>query len=147
MSPADAILFAKLMAAHDDLGGEAIILTVAFTPGSLSLSAHVLTPKGFEYGRSADINNPTGYNPATMTDRAQLLLSDRIYGSTFAPMGGVWNYGLSLSGQWSPTMPYSVTLVGSLLGFWSHEHRTQHFSAFIAGADEENGADLDNNFA
>lgn len=83
MTPADTCLFAKLMAAHPEIDGSSIMLTVAFTPGSLSLSAYALTPKGFEWGRNADPNTPTGYNPASMVDRCQLLLSDRILGSTF----------------------------------------------------------------
>lgn len=83
LTPADTCLFAKLMAAHSEIDGSSIMLTVAFTPGSLSLSAYALTPKGFEWGRNADPNTPTGYNPASMVDRCQLLLSDRILGSTF----------------------------------------------------------------
>lgn len=73
MTPPDACLFAKLMAAHPEMDGNSIMLTVAFTPGSLSLSAYVLTPKGFEWGRQADPNSPAGYNPASMVDRAQLV--------------------------------------------------------------------------
>lgn len=83
LTPTDAVLYAKLMAMHSEIDGDSIMLTVAFTPGSLSLSAYVLTPKGFEWGRNADANAPAGYNPASMVDRAQLLLSDRILGSTF----------------------------------------------------------------
>lgn len=83
LTPTDAILYAKLMAQHSEIDGNSIMLTVAFTPGSLSLSAYVLTPKGFEWGRAADPTSPSGYNPASMVDRAQLLLSDRILGSTF----------------------------------------------------------------
>jgi pre-mRNA-processing factor 8 len=83
LAPPDAIMFAKLMAAHPSIEGSSIMLSVAFTPGSLSLSAYALTPKGFEFARGADPNSPAGYNPANMTERAQLLLSDRIMGSVF----------------------------------------------------------------
>ena len=85
------------MAQHEELDGQSVMLSVAFTPGSLSLTAHCLTPRGFEWSRGADINNPTGYNASTMTDRCQLLLSDRILGSTFAPVGGQWQYGIGRS--------------------------------------------------
>lgn len=79
------------MAKHPSLDGSSTLITVDFTPGSLALSAYVLTPKGFEFGRNADPNAlNTGYNPASMTERAQLLLSDRILGSTFVPTGNVW---------------------------------------------------------
>lgn len=74
------------MAQHPEIDGNSIMLTVAFSPGSLSLSAYVLTPKGFEFGRQAEGGKTDGYNPASMVDRAQLLLSDRILGSTFGKL-------------------------------------------------------------
>lgn len=60
LAPHEAFAFAKLLAKHEELDGSAILLTVAFTPGSLSLAAHCLTPKGFEFCRDADINAPNG---------------------------------------------------------------------------------------
>lgn len=74
LTPSDAVLYARLMAQHPEIDGSSIMLTVSFTPGSLSLSAYALTPRGFEWGRTADPNTPAGYNPASMVDRAQLLL-------------------------------------------------------------------------
>lgn len=107
LAPTDAILYAKLMAQHSQIDASTVMMTVAFTPGSLSLSAYALTPKGFEWGRNADPSSPTGYNPASMVDRAQLLLSDRILGSTFAPTGEIWNYSVGLGPQYvsSPPLP------------------------------------------
>jgi pre-mRNA-processing factor 8 len=83
LAPTDAIMFSKLIAKHEEIDASSIFLSVSFTPGSLSLASYVLTTKGFDWGRNADINNPTGWNPASMTERSQLLLSDRIVGSTF----------------------------------------------------------------
>jgi len=124
------------MAQHQEIDGASIMLTVAFTPGSLSLSAYALTPKGFEWGRNADPNSPAGYNPASMVDRAQLLLSDRILGSTFAPIGDIWSYSTGLGAAFSPTMPYGVTLVGHPLPYWHELHRPNHFASFVASADD-----------
>jgi len=135
------------MAQHEEMDGQSIVLSVAFTPGSLSLSAYALTPKCFEWARNADINNPVGYNPNSMVERAQLLLSDRILGSTFAPVGGTWNYSLSLGAQFTANMPYSMTLVGAPEGYWSVAHRTAHFSQFIASGEDGLGADIDDNYA
>ncbi|GEM09491.1 hypothetical protein Rt10032_c08g3508 [Rhodotorula toruloides] len=146
LTPADACLFAKLMAQHSEIDGSSIFLTVAFTPGSLSLAAYALTPKGFEWGRNADPNSPAGYNPASMVDRAQLLLSDRILGSTFAPVGGVWSYSTGLGAAFSPTMPYSVTLVGQPMPYWAPEHRPAHFTSF-ASVDTELDVDAEDAFA
>ncbi len=147
LSPADAILYAKLMANHSEIDGSSIMLTVAFTPGSLSLSAYVLTPKGFEWGRQADPNTPTGYNPAAMVDRAQLLLSDRILGSTFVPTGDVWNYSVGLGAQFTQTMPYSMTLAGAPIPYWDPAHRPAHFAAFIASGQDDIEVDAEDAFA
>ncbi|WAQ81207.1 hypothetical protein PtA15_1A547 [Puccinia triticina] len=137
LSPNDAILFSKLMAQHSQLDGTSIMLTVAFTPGSLSLSAYVLTPKGFEWGRNADPNAPNGYNPASMSERVQLLLSDRILGSTFVPQDGIWNYSVGLGPRFQTTMEYTMTLAGQPIPFWDPSHRPNHFSAFQNVAAEE----------
>jgi pre-mRNA-processing factor 8 len=135
------------MAQHPEIDGSSIMLTVAFTPGSLSMSAYVLTPKGFEWGRNADFNAPSGYNPASMIERAQLLLSDRVLGSTFVPTGEVWNYSVDRSAQFTPNMPYSLTLAGAPISFWDPAHRPSLFAQFVASAEESIEADLDDNFA
>lgn len=148
LSASDVIAFSRYMAQHEELGSDSAFITVAFAPGSLSISAYALTAKAFDWGRNADENNPVGFNPATMVDRMQALLSDRIVASCLAPVGGVWNYSLSLAAQFSKTMPYSVTLVGAPAGFWAPEHRTQHFVSFMASADDMNdGVDVDDNLA
>ncbi|KAH8929155.1 PROCN-domain-containing protein [Atractiella rhizophila] len=147
MMPTDAMTFAKLMAQHPEIDGSSIFLSVSFTPGSLSLTAYVLTPKGFEWGRNADVNNLNGWNPASMSERAQLLLSDRILGSTFAPMGGVWNYSIGLGAQFTQSMSYAVTLTGSPLQFWDPLHRPNHFAAFVASEGAQDETDNQDAFA
>jgi len=143
LSPNDAIMYARLMAQHQELDSNSILMTIAFTPGSLSLSAYCLTPKGFDFCRQADPNAPSGYNPSTMSDRAQLLLSDRILGSCFAPKG-VWNYSIGLGAQYSNSLPYSVELAGNLLGYWDPLHRPNHFAQFVLAEDatQEGGEDV-----
>ena len=66
-----------------------------------------------------------GFNP-NMSERVQLLLSDRILGMTLVPEGRVWNYGIGLTQLWSPNISYSVTLDTPLL-FWAEEHRPAAF--------------------
>ena len=61
-----------------------------------------------------------------MSERVQLLLSDRILGMTLVPEGRVWNYGIGLTQLWSPNLSYSVTLDTPLL-FWAEEHRPAAF--------------------
>ena len=61
-----------------------------------------------------------------MSERVQLLLSDRILGMTLVPEGKVWNYGIGLTQMWSPNMGYSMTLDTPLL-FWAEQHRPAAF--------------------
>jgi pre-mRNA-processing factor 8 len=66
-----------------------------------------------------------GFNP-NMSERVQLLLSDRILGMTLVPEGRVWNYGIGLTQLWSPSLAYAMTLDTPLL-FWAEEHRPAAF--------------------
>ena len=60
LSPTDVTTHAKLMADHSEWGPSSACITAAFTPGSVSLSAHSLTIPGFEWGRK---NTDTSPNP------------------------------------------------------------------------------------
>lgn len=127
LSPTDVTTQAKLMAEHPEWGSSSICITASFTPGSVSLSAHSLTVAGFEWGRkNLDTSvNPPGFNP-NMSERVQLLLSDRILGMTLVPEGRVWNYGIGLTQLWSPNISYNMILDTPLL-FWAEEHRPAAF--------------------
>ena len=61
-----------------------------------------------------------------MSERVQLLLSDRILGMTLVPEGKVWNYGIGLTNLWMPNLSYSMTLDTPLM-FWAEQHRPQTF--------------------
>ena len=61
-----------------------------------------------------------------MSERVQLLLSDRILGMTLVPEGKVWNYGVGLTNMWTPNLPYTMTLDTPLM-FWAEQHRPQTF--------------------
>ncbi|PPQ67549.1 hypothetical protein CVT26_006850 [Gymnopilus dilepis] len=147
LSPTDVTTHAKLMAEHPEWGSSSICLTASFTPGSVSLSAHSLTVPGFEWGRkNQDTSvNPPGFNP-NMSERVQLLLSDRILGMTLVPEGRVWNYGIGLTQLWSPTMSYATVLDTPLL-FWAEEHRPAAFLTFANLEQGEDSADVENSFA
>ena len=66
-----------------------------------------------------------GFNP-NMSERVQLLLSDRILGMTLVPEGKIWNYGIGLTQLWSPTIGYTMTL-DTPLPFWAEQHRPAAF--------------------
>lgn len=164
LSPTDVSSQAKLMAEHPEWGASFICITASFTPGSVSLSAHSLTVPGFEWGRKnqdtspnppvSNVNNnyhnfliivTQGFNP-TMSERVQLLLSDRILGMTLVPEGRVWNYGIGLTQLWSPNISYSMILDTPLL-FWAEEHRPAAFLTFANLEQGEDSADVENSFA
>ena len=81
-----------------------------------------------------------------MSERVQLLLSDRILGMTLVPEGRVWNYGIGLTQLWSQNVPYSMTLDTPLL-FWAEEHRPAAFLTFASLEQGEDSADVENSFA
>ena len=61
LQPGDAVWLGNLMAKHHELGEDAALISVALTPGSLSLSAFALEPAGFEFTRNADTQTFSGY--------------------------------------------------------------------------------------
>ncbi|KAJ3800917.1 NUC071 domain-containing protein [Lentinula aff. detonsa] len=147
LSPTDVTTQAKIMADHPEWTSASICITASFTPGSVSLSAHSITVAGFEWGRKNSDNsaNPPGFNP-NMSERVQLLLSDRILAMTLVPEGRVWNYGVGLTQLWSPNLSYSMTLDTPLL-FWAEEHRPNTFLTFANLEQGEDSADVENSFA
>ncbi|KAF8188311.1 U5-snRNA binding site 2 of PrP8-domain-containing protein [Mycena galopus ATCC 62051] len=147
LSPTDVTTQAKLMADHPEWGSSSICLAASFTPGSVSLSAHSLSVAGFEWGRKNPDNSasPPGFNP-NMSERVQLLLSDRILGMTLVPEERVWNYGIGLTQLWAPNLSYSMTLDTPLL-FWAEEHRPAAFLTFANLEQGDDSADVENSFA
>lgn len=144
LAPQDIATQAKIMSANPIWGPNSICLTCSFTPGSISLSAFELTPQGFEWGRKIQdvAANPQGFNPA-MASRVQLLLSDRILGSTICPVGRTWNYSVGLTQQFSPTMPYNLE-IATPIGFWAEEHRPAPFLNFASMEGGDDSADVEN---
>jgi len=147
LSAVDVTAQAKLMSDHPEMGPSSICLAAAFTPGSVSLAAHSLSVAGFEWGRkNTDATpNPQGFN-ASMSERVQLLLSDRLLGMTLVPEGKVWNYGTGLTQLWSPSIPYSLVL-DTPLPFWAEPHRPTTFLSFTNVDTGDDSADVENSFA
>ncbi|EIW70772.1 hypothetical protein TREMEDRAFT_38390 [Tremella mesenterica DSM 1558] len=143
LSAADVTTQAKIMAVHPEWGPSSICVTCAFTPGSVSLAAWELTVAGFEWGRKNQ--DVTGAHPgwnASMANRVQLLLSDRILGMTLVPEGGVWNYGVGLTQSWSEKIAYNMTL-DKPEPFWAACHRPNAFLNF-ASMEGDDAADVEN---
>merc|ERR1719454_2385200 len=133
LSPQDVVLHAKIMSDNSTWDGEkCIIITVSFTPGSVSLTAYKLTPAGYEWGRqNVDTKgiNPQGYLP-THYERVQMLLSDRFLGFFMTPNQGSWNYNF-MGVRHDASMKYDLKL-DTPKEFYHEVHRPNHFLNFVA---------------
>ncbi|KAL8763947.1 MAG: hypothetical protein Q9184_000390 [Pyrenodesmia sp. 2 TL-2023] len=149
MTAADTTQHARLMAAHPSWDKKTVTMTVAFTPGSVSLAAWALTPQGYKWGsenKDLSSEHPQGFSTSGMGEKCQLLLSDKIRGYFLVPEGnGVWNYsfmGSSFSNvekkPWGVKMDVPV-------GFYADVHRPVHFMSFAEL--EDVGVDRQDNFA
>ncbi|GAP89634.1 putative pre-mRNA-splicing factor spp42 [Rosellinia necatrix] len=148
MSAADVTEHARLLDAHPKWSKEnSITVDVAFTPGSVSLSAWGLTPNGYKWGaENKDIGSdqPQGFT-TSMGLKRKLLLSPRYKGYFLVPENGKWNYsfmGSSFSGL--EKKPVHVRL-DTPLPFYSDQHRPLHFQNFAEL--EDIGVDRSDNFA
>ncbi|KAF2727175.1 putative pre-mRNA splicing factor [Polyplosphaeria fusca] len=133
MQSNDVSQHAKMMHQHETWDKKTITMTVNFAPGSVSLAAWGLTPKGYKWG--VDNRDPLSDNPAgfqqTFGEKCQLLLSDKIRGYFLVPEnGGMWNYSFM-----GPTFseitkkPVHVKL-DNPPRFYDSIHRPSHFSNF-----------------
>lgn len=95
MTAADTTQHARLMSAHPSWDKKTVTMTVSFTPGSVSLAAWALTPTGYKWGsenKDLSSEHPQGFSTNSMSEKCQLLLSDRIRGYFLVPEGNLWNY-------------------------------------------------------
>ena len=132
MSSVDVTQHARLMNSHSSWDKKTVTMTVAFTPGSVSLSAWALTPSGYKWGaenKDMSSDQPAGFS-TSFGEKCQLLLSDKIRGYFLVPENGIWNYsfmGSSFSGV--EKKPVYVK-IDTPLRFYDDQHRPLHFQNF-----------------
>ncbi|KAF5235654.1 hypothetical protein FAUST_6939 [Fusarium austroamericanum] len=133
MSAVDVTGHSKLLDAHKEWDKtNTVTVSVAFTPGSVSLSAWGLTPDGYKWGaENKDMlsDQPQGFS-TTMGEKRKLLLSPRFRGFFLVPDDGRWNYsfmGNAFDGL--QKKPVHVKL-DTPLPFYSDQHRAVHFDSF-----------------
>ncbi|KAL8371211.1 hypothetical protein RB595_001181 [Gaeumannomyces hyphopodioides] len=150
MSAVDVTEHAKLRDSHAswrEADKETLTVTVAFTPGSVSLSAWALTPQGYKWGadnRDIQSDQPQGFT-TTMGEKRKLLLSPRYKGFFLVPESGLWNYsfiGPAFDGV--VKKPVHVKL-DTPAPFYSDSHRPLHFQNFAEL--EDIWVDRNDNFA
>ncbi|KAH8853760.1 Pre-mRNA-processing-splicing factor 8 [Schistosoma japonicum] len=145
LSPQDITTHAKIFSDQD--GEKTIIITCSFTPGSVSLCAHKLTPGGYEWGRQNTDkgNNPKGYMPSHY-ERVQMLLSDRFLGFFMVPPQTSWNYNF-MGVRHDPNMKYELQPLKPKK-FYHRIHRPSHFLNFTSIEENElTSTDRDNPLA
>ncbi|KAF8567201.1 hypothetical protein P879_08804 [Paragonimus westermani] len=145
LSPQDITTHAKIFSEQD--GEKTIVITCSFTPGSVSLCAHKLTPGGYEWGRQNTDkgNNPKGYLPSHY-ERVQMLLSDRFLGFFMVPPQSSWNYNF-MGVRHDPNMKYELQPLKPKK-FYHRIHRPSHFLNFTSIEETElTSVDRDNPFA
>jgi pre-mRNA-processing factor 8 len=148
MSAVDVTEHSKLLDAHNEWDKtNTVTVSVAFTPGSVSLSAWGLTPDGYKWGaenKDTQSDQPQGF-ATTMGEKRKLLLSPRFRGFFLVPDDGRWNYsfmGNAFDGM--QKKPYHVKL-DTPLPFYSDQHRSVHFHSFAEL--EDIWVDRSDNFA
>ncbi|CAH8489437.1 unnamed protein product [Heterobilharzia americana] len=134
LSPQDITTHAKIFSDQD--GEKTIVITCSFTPGSVSLCAHKLTPGGYEWGRQNTDkgNNPKGYLPSHY-ERVQMLLSDRFLGFFMVPPQTSWNYNF-MGVRHDPNMKYELQPLKPKK-FYHRIHRPSHFLNFTSIEENE----------
>ncbi|KAI4261972.1 MAG: hypothetical protein L6R42_002844 [Xanthoria sp. 1 TBL-2021] len=148
MTAADTTQHARLMSAHPSWDKKTVTMTVAFTPGSVSLAAWALTPQGYKWGadnKDLSREHPQGFSTSGMGEKCQLLLSDKIRGYFLVPESGLWNYsfmGASFSSVEKRPMGVKMDVP---VGFYADVHRPVHFINFAEL--EDVGVDRQDNFA
>jgi len=111
-----------------------IILNVAFTPGSLSLSAYRLNLNGYEFLKANPNPNPGAFTNA-FYDKAQLLLSEKFMGFFMVPDNVIWNYSFIGLGIVS-NLKYTL-VPANPKEFYHESHRPSHFLRFIKSEEGE----------
>ena len=148
MSARDVTHHSRLLDAHEEWDKtNTVTLSVAFTPGSVSLSAWGLTPQGYKWGaENRDVNSdqPQGFT-TTLGEKRKLLLSPRFRGFFLVPTDSRWNYGfLTTAFDGIEKKPVHVKL-DTPLAYFSDFHRPVHFHSFTEF--EDSGVDISDNFA
>ncbi|KAH7163932.1 NUC071 domain-containing protein [Fusarium sp. MPI-SDFR-AT-0072] len=148
MSAMDVTEHSKLLDTHNEWDKtNTVTVSVAFTPGSVSLSAWGLTPAGYKWGaenKDTQSDQPQGFT-TTMGEKRKLLLSPRFRGFFLVPDDGKWNYsfmGNAFNGM--EKRPVHVKL-DTPLPFYSDQHRPVHFVNFAEL--EDIWVDRSDNFA
>lgn len=130
LTPSDMTTHARLLESHKQLDPKSTVITATFKSGSVSLSAFTVNSAGLDWGaQNKDMGSdmPAGFS-TSMSEKCQLLLSDRIVGFFMVPVdNGVWNY--SFLSNFKPEAAVHVK-IDTPVGYYADVHRPLHFQNF-----------------
>ncbi|RLV89289.1 Pre-mRNA-splicing factor 8 [Spathaspora sp. JA1] len=122
--------------------GNFIDMTVAFTPGSITISIFEMNEEGYEWGKqNQDMisETPTGF-AKEFSKQGQLVVTDQIGGTFMIPEDEVWNY-FFIGTMFNPKEMYDLK-IDVPIGFYHELHRPIHFLGFTQ-LQEENIVEAD----
>lgn len=131
----DVTTVARLIDAHEQDGWDAqtvTSMTMAFLPGSVSLTAWALTPQGYAWGvKNNDMLSDQPHDFSTdFGEKCQLLLSTKFMGAFMVPEDDVWNYSFMGSTFSSIEKKPIRVKVDEPAKFYEDEQRPLHFQNF-----------------
>eukprot|EP00767_Chilomastix_cuspidata_P003217 gnl/Chilomastix_cuspidata/3332.p1 GENE.gnl/Chilomastix_cuspidata/3332~~gnl/Chilomastix_cuspidata/3332.p1 ORF type:complete len:3611 (-),score=172.86 gnl/Chilomastix_cuspidata/3332:1097-11722(-) len=140
LAPASAALHATFLEKLPAWSSSCATVTVAFTPGSVTVSAHTLTEAGLRW-------TAENSDKALHTDDIELSsvnfqshavhLSDALQGSFLVSPDGLWNCFFSTM-QVTPALKYELT-VGAPRPFYHQLHRPKSFLSWLGEAPRDDG--------
>lgn len=147
LTPVDVTVTAQMAANNSERwSSDLAILTVSFTPGSVTLTAYSLNQAGYEWGRQNNdmmSPNPAGFNSA-FGQKKQLILSDKVFGGFVVPDDRIWNY-VFLGPVWDSQANYNM-IMDVPVPFYHESHRPLHFQQFLEVEGQELEATQQDNF-
>lgn len=126
---------------------DAAIMTVSFTPGSVTLAAYSMNEAAYKWGnQNKDMISPTpaGFSP-DFSLKKQLILSDKIMGAFLVPDDKIWNYSF-LGPVWDAHALFNLEM-DVPYPFYHECHRPLHFQQFGDIEANELEANQENNFS
>lgn len=138
LSPHDLMIHSKLLSNNPNLNAESsVVITVAFPPGTCSVTAYKATPAGYEWGKNnRDFNatNIEGYNSG-LFEKVQIWLSEVFLGFFMVPDDHIWNYNfIGMRVEQGAKINY---ILSNPYDFYHEMHRTSHFINFNKVEEEE----------
>jgi pre-mRNA-processing factor 8 len=114
MSVSDLVAHSRMLSMFSTWSGErCICLTIAFTPGSSTLTGYKLNSQGYEaikmFYNESQTEKLYEQTYSDYYDRVQILLSDRFMGFYMIPDSECWNYNF-MGVKFSYSMKYNLKL-------------------------------------